>query len=370
MTAGKRRKTTAARRKSVTPGQFCFGWFSVFCLFLILKNPGAAIDYVTRGLHLCAATVIPSLFPFMVLSELIVSGGIGEFLLRKISRPFTKLFRLPAAGCCAVLLGMLCGFPVGARCAMLAMEKGELTREEAERVLTFANNPSSAFLINAVGISLWGNRRFGLVLFGTVLASALAVGFLFARFPAKARDVSPKTPVPSVPEEPKKGIVLFTGAIRSATGSMLLVCAYVLFFSAFVGTLNLVLSVFSLPEPLRAVIFCLFELSGGMSAASALSDVRLAALLCGFAAGWSGFSVHCQVLSVCDGRGLRFRRYFLAKLLQGLLCALLLGSVLALFPDVLISARAIGSVLTSVRGAFSPITAAFLFCLVCALPKL
>lgn len=57
-----------------TPGQLCFGFFALFCLFLILRNPDVAIEYITSGLRLCAVTVIPSLFPFLVLSELIVSG--------------------------------------------------------------------------------------------------------------------------------------------------------------------------------------------------------------------------------------------------------------------------------------------------------
>ena len=49
----------------LTPGQFCFGLFSIFCLFLILRNSDTAIEYMNRGLRLCAKTVIPSLFPFI-----------------------------------------------------------------------------------------------------------------------------------------------------------------------------------------------------------------------------------------------------------------------------------------------------------------
>ena len=77
-----------------TPGQLCFGFFALFCLLLILRNPDTAIEYMTSGLRLCARTVIPSLFPFLVLSELIVSGGIGRILLRPVSGMLSRLFRL------------------------------------------------------------------------------------------------------------------------------------------------------------------------------------------------------------------------------------------------------------------------------------
>lgn len=322
----------------LTPGQFCFGLLSIFCLFLILRNSDTAIEYMNRGLRLCAKTVIPSLFPFMVISELIVSGGIGATVFRPIAPLLQRLFRIPEAGCCAVLLGMLCGFPVGAKCAMTAFDRGKLTRAEAERVLTFSNNPSSAFLINAVGVSLWGNRKFGVALYVTVLASQLLTGALFARLPL--RQTSPEEFAPPAPPQSRRtGAGFFTDAIRSACFSMLLVCAYVIFFSALVGTLSLLLDAIKLPAWIKASVFCIFELSGGMSAAASLSAPLSAALLCAFAAGWSGLSVHCQILSVCDGRGLRFRSYFLAKLLQSGLCVLLFGAILFAFPELTVPAQ-------------------------------
>ena len=330
------------KQHTLTAGNAVFGVFAIFCLLLILRNSDIAIEYMSRGLLLCARTVIPSLFPFMVLYELIVSGGIGASLLRRIAAPFRRLFGLPDAGCCAVMLGMLCGFPVGAKCAVLSYEQGSLTREETERVLTFSNNPSSAFLISAVGVSLWGNRQFGIALYATVLISAVLTGILVHLLYQKgAKKNAPALRIPSVPAPPLKGSKLFTEAVRSATGSILLVCAYVVFFSTFVGTLNLVLGTFQIPTQWTAVLFCLFELSSGVSQAAALGDTTLAALLCAFAAGWSGISVHCQVLSVCGGKRLSLRPYFLAKIFQGGLCVLIFGILLYLFPSLTIPAQGV-----------------------------
>ena len=185
-----------------TPGQLCFGFFALFCLFLILRNPDVAIEYITSGLRLCAVTVIPSLFPFLVLSELIVSGGIGRLLLRPVSGLLAGLFRLPPDGCCAILLGMFCGFPVGARAAVSAYDAGRLTRDEAERVICASTNPSSAFLLNAVGVSLHGNRRYGSALLTVTLLSALLIGILLGRMPKK--DDSAASPAKSIVAVPQK----------------------------------------------------------------------------------------------------------------------------------------------------------------------
>ena len=330
------------RVRTVGLSEALFGAFSLFCIVLILKNTEAAVQYVTRGLLLSANTVIPSLFPFMVLSELIVSSGAVDQLPRPLLSPLRRLLGLPDAGVCAVLLGLLCGFPVGARCVITAHEAGYLSKKEAERALTSASCPSSAFLIGAVGVSLWGNRRFGIALYVTVLAVSLLTGML-ANLLQKKEETEhlPSAPV-SVLRPPKSHARLFCEAVSSSLFGILAVCAYVVFFSALTGTLELVLGTLSIPQAAAAGLSCIFEMSGGIAQASALGNAHVGAYLCAFAAGWSGLSVHCQMLSVCDGKHLSLRPYLISKLFQGALCALLFGILLALFPEIMIPAEVCG----------------------------
>lgn len=338
MTEEKRFRHRKINASALSHGEFLFGALGIFCLLFILRNSEIAIEHMSQGLTLCAKTVVPSLFPFMVISELIVSGSLGSNLLRHLTRPFCKLFRLSSDACCAVLLGMLCGFPIGARCAVSAFQQGRISREEAERVLCFSNNPSSAFMISAVGGSLWGNPKFGVALYITVLSVSVFTGAVMARLSKQKEHTkrleyafSPSTPTPH-------GASLFCGAIRASVSSILLVCAYVVFFSALVGTFNYVPAIQKLPSALRALLFCFFELSGGVSQACALPSAFASAMLCAFAVGWSGISVHCQILSVCDGTQLSLRPYASAKIIQALLCPLLFAIVLMLFPSLLIPA--------------------------------
>ena len=338
------KRLTKEKRKARSVGftEGLFGVFSLFCIALILKNTEAAVEYVTRGLRLSASTVIPSLFPFMVLSELVVSSGAVTRIPRPLLAPLRRLLGLPDAGVCAVLLGLLCGFPVGARCTVSAYESGDLTRTEAERALLSASCPSSAFLIGAVGSSLWGNRRFGIALYATVLFTALLSGVLANGL--RKKEAATKAPsMPFFVTRPRKSpAALFCEAVKSSLLGILSVCAYVVFFSALMGTLELVLGRLALSQTLAAGLSCLFELSNGIGQASALGNAHVGAYLCAFAAGWSGLSVHCQMLSVCDGKGLSLRPYLVSKLFQGLFCALLFGILLALFPEIMIPAEVCG----------------------------
>lgn len=319
---------TRRTRKLPSAGQAFFCIMSTFCLILILHNADVAVEYMGRGLVLCARTVIPSLFPFMVISELLVQSGAGEALGRIFSRIMRGVFGLSGAGSTAVVLGSLCGFPVGARTAVSLLDRNMISKSECEHLLTFSNNPSSAFLITAVGVSLFGNRRLGTVLYFTVLGSSLTVGFL-ARFFIHGRREEARAH-PHFPSGLHPGgVEMFTGAVSSAASSMLLVCAYVIFFSTLSGTLAcLAEAAGGMDQRLYAILCGFLELSGGISEASALPNSHTALILSAAIAGWSGLSVHCQIMTLCSGRGLSFKPYLIAKACQSVLCALIMAFLL------------------------------------------
>ena len=104
----------------------------LFCMLLFLRDPTLGREAVLRGLRISAWNVLPSVFPFLVFSDLLISGNA---LPKGFSKVLQRLFRLPAEGCTAILLGWVCGFPVGARCAATARKNGRLTADQAERTV-------------------------------------------------------------------------------------------------------------------------------------------------------------------------------------------------------------------------------------------
>lgn len=294
------------------------GALTLAAFFLILCSSDVAIEYMKKGLILCSGTVIPSLFPFMVISELIVSSGIGIRISRFFRRPMRALFGVSEAGAAAFLLGTVCGFPIGAVTAASMQDKGIISKDELEHFLIFCNNPGSAFVISAVGASLFGNEKLGLLLYFSVILSSVAVGAVGRLFFRKNKKSGVAVTL-SVPSRDMTSRI--TDAIRSSATSMLTVCAYVLFFSALVGCIGALLERFSLPDWVRALIFGFFELSSGAKAASGISDPTGAIVICALFLGWSGLSVHLQIMSVCSGRGISFKPYIIAKAAQGVISA-------------------------------------------------
>lgn len=304
-------------------GAICLAFFILFSFALLLRRADVATDCMKEGLSLCARAVVPSLFPFMVLSELLVASGTGEWLSAPLSRPLGKLLGLSRAGCCALVLGLVCGFPTGARSALVSYEKGSLTCAECERVLAASSVPSTAFLISTVGGALWKDTKFGVLLYVFAVIAALLSGFmLYVVQKRKTNEAKKKVSLPLPPIQ--FDAEMLPRAIKNATVSTLLICAYVVFFSTLSGAVTLIFERFGAKENTHAILSALLELSGGVGASASLANRRLAMILTGAAVGWSGVSIHCQMLSLCDGHNISLRPYLAAKLVQAVVCALLM----------------------------------------------
>lgn len=289
----------------------------IFFLVLLLTHTDLAMDGVRRGLSLCAETLFPSLFPFLVLSELLVTMQAGEFLGRIFTRPVRVLFGLSGNASAALLLGALCGFPTAMSTGVALYDRGEIGKAELQRLLLFANNPSSGFLIGAVGNALFGNRRAGLALFGITLFSSVLIGICLRLFLGAPTDKTENKP----PYVARKGLSPsdFTGSVRRGFSTLLQVAAFLLFFSAVIGCLQAIPAFGALPPCLSVLFAGMLEMTSGISLAASTLAAETAFLLTAFFSGFAGLSVCLQLFSVCEGKGLRLLPYLLVKTVQGCL---------------------------------------------------
>jgi hypothetical protein len=306
---------------------------------LVLYSP-LALEGARKGLALCGQVMIPSMYPFFVLAGVFtqLQGGAG---------------RHAAVG--AALLGFLGGYPLGAKTAAQLLERGAVTRAQAQRLQLFCVNAGPAYLIGAVGAGLLGSRRAGALLFVSMLAAGLAMGLLAKFVPLDAEKAEPMGAAAKPPERIPFDRVLLR-AVTQATGSILGVCAWVVLFSALCALLQL------LPHglwPAIPTLNVLLEVSSG-----AVSVVRAGLplpVLCA-ALGWGGLAVHCQLLGDIRATGLPLRLFWVSRLLHGALAAAVCSALARWFPVELPAAAVWGAGRTVRLWAVSaPAAAAVLF---------
>ncbi len=291
--SGVYRKKYFTRMSAVRKALYCY--MVLFVCVLFFKNSAATAVWISDGLGLCASKLIPSLFPFMVLSSLLLSSTAGSGVLRLVSAPLRKLFGITESGASALVLGWVCGFPVGAKCACELYSDGKISQREYSLLVCMSGTPSPAFLIGSVGGSMLASRTSGTLLYICSLVSCVAVGLIF-RFTDKST-VEPLAP-PVQRSTPVSFSQSFAKAVSDAGIGMLNICAFVVFFSALIGVLDGILFPLGLSESTRGMIFCFFEITSGIARLSALPP-DMALPLISLAVGWSGMSVHFQTLAIC-----------------------------------------------------------------------
>lgn len=331
-----------------------FFWFSTICaaLYFLLK-PQISSSVVTDALLFFKSTLIPSLFPFLIASELLIRSGFGTVIGKLLNKPFTKMFRISGSGAAALILGSVSGYPIGAKTASSLYKSGDCTKKEAEHLIGFCNNAGPGFVIAGIGAAMWGSVRFGVILYITQLICALAAGALMRdkkqqAYPSYANSAydtvgrDKKTPFEC--EKPQSQNIserdnfskIFTQAVSEATLTMIKICGFILFFEIIIGGILNVISSFTENQTFKTFVALIFEISSGAENALLLSKYEntlfypknplfsacsLAKTLTFFAVGWSGISVHMQVSSFVAPLGISMKTYYKTKLLQAVICA-------------------------------------------------
>ena len=307
----------------------------VLCGFLLcgaglLCYSKAVSAAMTQALALCVQVLLPSLFPFFVLSSMFISTGVIQRLSTRLEKPFQWLFGLPGSFGAALLLGAAGGYPVGAKTIATLYQQGQCSKRDAEKALRFCNNAGPAFLISAVGASLLQDPHAGLNLYAVHVLSALIIGFIYR----KNTDHVKYNGITADHMRNTATISLFLRAVTDAFSSFLNVSAFVLIFSVIstmLQQLPLIDSLHCLPGGgilWYGLLAGFLELTSGVACLTQGGlppSIMLPAL--SFVCGWGGCSVQFQTISLLHDAGLSCRQYLKSKLLQGILAALITGMI-------------------------------------------
>ena len=285
----------------------------------VMAWPLAAAGGVSRGLSLCGEVLIPSLFPFLVLGGILVHSGTARALGRRLSPVMRWLFGLSGSAAPALLIGMIGGYPAGAIATAELYKSGALSRDEARRLLGFCVCAGPAFTVNTVGVRLMNNRGFGWLLFAAQVLSLLVIGLLSRRPPASSQ-ATPPTPAVSFPSALVK-------AVTAASETVLYLCGFVLLFSAVLSLCEASGATAVLGG--KAPLACLLEVGNGCAAATQTDH---AVPLLGFAVGFGGVSVCCQIAAATRGTDLMSRGFFVSRVVHGGLSVLFTHLLCRLFP--------------------------------------
>lgn len=302
------------RLKSVLKVTLCI----IFIVVMFL-SPDAVSNAAKEGFNISLYLVLPSLFPFAVISSFICSNLALPTFITKL---FSKLTGISEEGTSPFLMGLISGYPVGAILISDKFYGGTISKSEAEHLLPLANASGPLFLIGVAGVGMFGSVTIGYFLYFVHLASVIIMSVLIRRFaPQKSQSFSRKSAKLSLVQ-----------SVDKAMSSMINVMGCIAFFSV-VSRIAEIMGIFKIFGSFSPLPYGVLEITNGLNRL-AISDLplRLKLSLASFLGGFSGICILMQVQNAVKETGISCFKYVIIKLSIGVLAFVITWALYPFLP--------------------------------------
>ncbi|MGM0886553.1 MAG: sporulation integral membrane protein YlbJ [Bacillota bacterium] len=312
--------------------------------------PQESFEASKGGLNIWWTIVFPSLLPFLIFSELLISFGVVRFIGVMLEPFMRPLFRVPGVGGFVWAMGLASGFPAGAKFTVRLRQEEQLTRIEAERLVCFTNSSNPLFLFVAVAVGFFHNPHLGIILALSHYLGNICVGIImrFYRWKEEKSHAKVLTKLPSIRQafsqmhrtrikETRPFGSLLGDAVLSSIQTLLMIGGFIILFSVvnkLLFHMNItgllasgvggILHIFNFPDSLSLpFISGMFEMTLGSKLTSTVEEATLfqQTVMTSFILAFNGFSIQAQVASIIAATDIRFTPFFLARIAHGLLAS-------------------------------------------------
>ena len=340
----------------------------------LVRYTDSSMEIAGKAAAMCLEVILPSLFPFLVFSNLVIGMGYAEMLGQWAAPLMRRVFRVDGACAGVYLMGIIGGYPVGARAAIQTYEQGLCSKTECQRMLSFCNNSGPAFILGVVGTGIFSSSRAGLMLYLVHILASLTVGVCFRFYrsdelPGKAR---------TLPRKEVRPAAVFVDAVRNGLSGIGSISAFVIFFAVAVNLLfasgllsRLSHGIAQLLSPVgiteaaaRRLLTGIVEITSGLSSLRDAAESLNARLsMAAFLLGWAGISVHCQVLSFLGNSGISLLPYLCGKALHSIVSAFYMTVLCKIIlPDYNTASVAVGQIGNLVLSRSPSVSSAWVLC--------
>ena len=334
--------------------------FLIFTACLLIFS-SSNLPAIKSGLKLWANSVVPSLFPFFVATDLLMHTNIINIFGRVLNNYMRPLFNISGEGSFAFIMGIISGYPVGAKIASKFRENNICSKAECERLLSFTNNSGPLFIIGTVGILMYQNTAIGILLFMTHLLGCLSVGFIFRFWKRNKNDNDKKVVIKNTSfyyvsnyTYDKKTVgfsnlgEIMAESITNSISTILLIGGFVVLFSSIIsilkasGFLNVlcmaispILDFLNIDSSFASGLLTgILEITNGIQSISSIAykKISINLIITAFLLGFGGISVFLQVFSIIAKTDLSIKPYIYGKILHGLFAAFYTFVFIQVFP--------------------------------------
>lgn len=311
-------------RKNI--GSNLFICLLVTILVFIIYYSKDVMESVSFSISIWKDNLFPSLFPFFIISNLLLQYNFVDKISFLFKRIMPTIFKLPKEACFPLIISLFSGFPSGAKATADLVNENILTKEQGTSLLTFTHYSNPLFILGFIGTIILGNQKLGTIILISHLLSGLIIGIIFR--PKNIENNKNYNKTQSVRKKTNFGSALKTGIFTSLE-TMFLLLGIVTIFLILTTIMSKLLPC---SETTKSIIAGILEMTQGIKLVSTLPiSTLIKTVIITIFISFGGISVHMQVLSIISETKIKYKHFLLARILHSILAAILVFILYLIF---------------------------------------
>ena len=281
---------------------------SLFVLVQLLIKKRIIYLSIMYALKMWVENLIPALFPFFIISDILINYNITSYIPNFIKKYCKEIFKISDNMFTIFLLSMISGFPSNARNTRTLYDKGKISLDEANHILIFSHFANPVFILITIAEFFFHNQKLGIILLISHYGGNIILGFFFRNM-FHHHDIIVQNDLDYF-----NFGKIFISSIRKAIDTILMICGIVVVFSMLS---TIIVNTFNFNSYTEMIIKGLFEITIGMQALSNLGiNLIYKAVIASCILSFGGISVHVQVLSQIVDTDINYMYFFIGRMYQ------------------------------------------------------
>jgi len=300
----------------------------LFCGYEILTNSKAVMDSVSYSFNIWINNLFPSMFPFFVLSELLINYGFIELIGELFKPIFQKLFKINGNAAFIFIMSIISGFPSNAKYTKELYLQNKISEKEATKILMFSHFSNPLFILGTISITFLNNKKLGIIVMISHYLSNIIIGFLFRNYNKsiiKNEKISLKKAILNmhnkrITNKKSFGSVI-TNALTNSINTLLLILGVVTTFLIITTIIdkNIHLNLIN-----KTFLSAFLEMTQGLKHTSLLNiGINHKTILITMILSFGGLSVHTQILSIISDTNIKYKPFLLARIIHVIISSII-----------------------------------------------
>ncbi len=282
-------------------------------LILVLLNKELVSTSILSSLYIWYNTLVPSMFPMIVLSDILITYNSTNIIPKLITNSISKLFNISKNATTIFFFSLISGFPTNAVIIKKAVDTNKISTNEGEHLLLFCNFANPLFILQTIGKFYLKNSTYAVIILISNILSNIIIGTIFRK------KNNPNTNYINYPDKNQSLGIILKDAISKAINSLFLVAGTITMFIILTTLLSHILN---LNNILKLTIQSILELTMGLSYLSNLNlDDTIKVVISTAILSFSGLSIHLQVYSILEN--IKYKNYLKGRILSTVLSSII-----------------------------------------------